>query len=94
MISTDGCCDTDSCVANSCCRNGNGCQNRCQCDACRSLATCSADPYNRILPQYGWMRVRGWLDGGVLGNTSNPASHFNGPYNATEVDNGQLTRCT
>ena len=58
----------------------------------RMVSTYNPDPYNRILPQYGWMRVRGWLDGGVLGNTSNPASHFNGPYNATEVDNGQLNQ--
>ncbi len=36
--------------------------------------------------------MRGWIDGGILGNTSNPASHFNGPYNATEVDNGQLNQ--
>ncbi|HEY2839418.1 MAG TPA: outer membrane beta-barrel protein [Pirellulales bacterium] len=50
------------------------------------------DPYNRLFPQGGLFSVRGWVNGGVLGNTSNPASQFNGPYNATEVDNGQLNQ--
>jgi hypothetical protein len=92
IISSDACYDADSCVTPSRCRKGNGCQNQCQCDACRALATCSADPYNRLLPQGGLISVRGWVDGGILGNTANPASHFNGPYNATEVDNGQLNQ--
>ena len=48
-----------------------------------ALANCSADPYCRLLPQDGFIRARGWIDGGILGNTSNPASHFNGPYNAS-----------
>src|SRR5215469_15099015 len=52
----------------------------------------TADPYNRLLRQDGPIRVRGWLDAGILGNTNNPPSHFNGPYNATEVDNGQFNQ--
>jgi hypothetical protein len=64
----------------------------CDADGCGAIAAGSADPYRRLLAQDRWMRVRGWVDGGVLGNTSNPASHFNGPYNATEVDNGQLNQ--
>lgn len=50
------------------------------------------DAYNRLLPQDGPIRVRGWMDAGILGNTSNPASHFNGPYNSQEVDNGQFNQ--
>lgn len=50
------------------------------------------DPYNRVLPQDGPIRIRGWMDAGILGNTSSPASHFNGPYNAQEVDNGQFNQ--
>lgn len=67
------------------------CPKRCNCPTCR-LKAVSTDPYNRILPQNGAFRIRGWVDGGILGNTSNPDSHFNGPYNATEVDNGQLNQ--
>jgi hypothetical protein len=36
--------------------------------------------------------VRGWMDAGILGNGSNPPSHFNGPYNSQEVDNGQFNQ--
>jgi hypothetical protein len=50
------------------------------------------DPYNRLLRQDGPIRVRGWLDAGILGNTASPASHFNGPYNSQEVDNGQFNQ--
>lgn len=50
------------------------------------------DPFNRLFPQQGLFRVRGWVNGGLLGNTSNPASRFNGPYNAQQVDNGQLNQ--
>lgn len=50
------------------------------------------DPYNRIFRQDGPISFRGWMDAGILGNTSNPASHFNGPYNSQEVDNGQFNQ--
>jgi len=30
---------------------------------------------------------RGWLDGGLMGNTSSPPSKFNGPYNAVDRSN-------
>lgn len=45
----------------------------------------AADPV-RILPGTDRFSVHGWLDGGILGNTSNPASHFNGPYNSVAQD--------
>ena len=31
--------------------------------------------------------ISGWLDGGLVGNTSSPASKFNGPYNAVDRSN-------
>ena len=31
--------------------------------------------------------IRGWLDGGLIGNTSSPTSKFNGPYNAVDRSN-------
>ncbi len=68
-----------------------GCANSCSA-AYRAISNCNADPYCRLLPQDGFIRARGWIDGGVLGNTSNPASNFNGPYNAVQVDNGQLNQ--
>jgi hypothetical protein len=79
--------------ASSCCRRECTCDLPCaknggQC--CRSPAP--ADPYLRLLPQDGLIRVRGWVDAGILGNTASPASHFNGPYNSQEVDNGQFNQ--
>jgi hypothetical protein len=46
-----------------------------------------ADPVRYLFPQSGRYRVRGWLDGGFLGNTGSPASKFNGPYNAVDRSN-------
>src|SRR5271169_2503490 len=54
---SDTSCDQDSGVAPSCCHSGNVMQSGCGCDCCRALSTCSADPYNRLLPQGGWIRV-------------------------------------
>ncbi|MDA9856986.1 porin [Rubripirellula sp.] len=34
----------------------------------------------------GW-ELSGWLDAGIIGNTSSPASKFNGPYNAVDRSN-------
>ena len=36
----------------------------------------------RLLPQDRRFRTHGWLDAGTVINTSQPASRFNGPYNA------------
>lgn len=52
----------------------------------------SADPYRRLFPQDGLFRFRGWVDSGILGNTSAPPSHFNGPYNAVQRDDGQFNQ--
>jgi hypothetical protein len=40
-----------------------------------------------LLPQTQRTSVRGWLDGGFMGNTGSPASKFNGPYNAVDRSN-------
>jgi hypothetical protein len=39
-----------------------------------------------LFPQYWPVRLRGWLDGGYMGNTRRPASRFHGPYNAVDRD--------
>ncbi len=62
------------------------------CRDCIGNTAFGADPYCPLFPQDRLFRFRGWLDGGILGNTSNPASHFNGPYNSQEVDNGQFNQ--
>jgi hypothetical protein len=51
---------------------------------------CCADACDRwyLFPQHECgMNVRGWLDGGFIGNTSSPDSKFNGPYNAVDRSN-------
>lgn len=40
-----------------------------------------------LFPQTDRTSVRGWLDGGFMGNTGNPGSKFNGPYNAVDRAN-------
>ncbi len=87
--SCGGECDCESCGCGNCGCGNCGCQ--CQ-DYTRCLTPGSVDPYCRLFPQDGFFSVRGWLDAGILGNTSNPASHFNGPYNSQEVDNGQFNQ--
>ncbi len=39
-----------------------------------------------FFPQYWPVRMRGWLNGGYMGNTRRPASRFHGPYNAVDRD--------
>ena len=71
-IETDD--DGEPCVTSRV-RGGKSCAATCQCQTC-CAAKCMVDPYNRLLPQGGWMRVRGWVDGGVFGNASNPGEPF------------------
>ncbi len=40
-----------------------------------------------LFPQTDRTSVRGWLDGGFMGNSGNPGSKFNGPYNAVDRAN-------
>ena len=34
----------------------------------------------------------GWVNGGIMGNSLNPATHFNGPVTFADRDNGQLNQ--
>ncbi len=56
------------------------------CASCPTARVCEVgcDPVWRAFPQDGRVRVRGWLDGGFVYNTSNPDSRFNGPYNSVD----------
>ncbi len=47
---------------------------------------------HRFFPQDGFVRVRGWIDGGYTYNATGPRSHFNGPYNAVDRDIPQLNQ--
>lgn len=47
-------------------------------------ATAAPDGVSRIIPQSGVFKAYGWLDAGTIYNTSQPASGFNGPYNAVD----------
>ena len=40
-----------------------------------------------LFPQGERLHFRGWLDGGLMGNSGNPGSKFNGPYNAVDRAN-------
>ena len=87
-------CDCDAgcdSLVDSDCATGCDCTTGCDQATC-GAGTGSGDPIWRIWPQDRPIRVRGWLDAGILGNTSNPGSHFNGPYNSQEVDNGQFNQ--
>ena len=68
---------------------GNG---QCLGDPCQVNTKFGADPYCRLFPQDRLFQFRGWLDAGILGNAASPSSHFNGPYNSQEVDNGQFNQ--
>lgn len=46
------------------------------------------DTADRLFGNDGPWQVYGWLDGGVIYNANNPASMFNGPYNA--IDRNEL----
>jgi hypothetical protein len=36
--------------------------------------------------------LTGWIDGGIMGNSLAPATHFNGPVTFPDMDNGQLNQ--
>ncbi len=59
---------------------GGGCS-QCQCETC-----CCDDATEQtfFFPQYWPIKLRGWLNGGYMGNMQNPPSRFHGPYNAVD----------
>lgn len=69
-----------------CCPSVNACD-----DACGN--PCSEQWF--MVPQdpCGW-NIKGWIDGGFIGNTSSPNSKFNGPYNAVDRSNEPMMNQT
>jgi hypothetical protein len=45
-----------------------------------------------LLPEYDGVRLYGWLQGGYLGNVSNPTSRFNGPWNSVDTNEAQFNQ--
>ncbi len=65
------CCDLMSCGSHVNCECGSGIDDR--------WFLFPQDPNG--------LSIRGWLNGGFIGNTSSPNSKFNGPYNAVDRSN-------
>jgi hypothetical protein len=92
----------NGCVGNcnGCCNGGCGCAPSCgpcasPCfgDCCKVYSPSAlVDPRHVFPTSPRGVSFRGWLDAGILGNTSNPMSGFNGPYNSQQVDNGQFNQ--
>ena len=60
------------------------------CDTCGACNACNAcEPWRLCTqcPDGEGINLYGWLDAGFVGNTSSPASNFNGPYNAVDRAN-------
>jgi len=91
--------------ANSCCDcncYGNGC---CCCESCGNCnPCCDCDCYcgydyftQRLYGSYSRLNdpstiFSGWVNGGIMANSFNPATHFNGPVTFADRDNGQLNQ--
>ncbi len=72
----------DDCVAQSCTASCN------TCDAGIFSGMDSACDPGYLFPQSDCgVNLRGWVNGGFIGNTSDPDSKFNGPYNAVDRSN-------
>ena len=72
----------DDCVAQSCTASCN------TCDAGIFSGVDSACDPGYLFPQSDCgVNLRGWVNGGFIGNTSDPDSKFNGPYNAVDRSN-------
>jgi hypothetical protein len=82
----NGCCNggCDSC-ANGGCDEGadDPCAMECpECEPWRLFNCGECSPW----------KVRGWLNGGFMWNTDDPASHFNGPVTFADRDDGQFNQ--
>ena len=71
---------------------GDGDCGLCETDAkdaglCDTCCPTEQDDFCHYLPDVGRLHFYGWLDAGFVGNTSSPASRFNGPYNAVDRSN-------
>lgn len=65
------------------------------CDDCCPLECCDEDAHRYF--DCCWCQSRdisiyGWANGGIEGNTQNPASHYNGPVTFPDRDDGQFNQ--
>jgi hypothetical protein len=58
----------------------------CACGSCATNGDCCAPWRLFCQREEGW-NFEGWVNAGIVGNTSSPASKFNGPYNAVDRSN-------
>ena len=58
----------------------------CSCSTCAQDGSMS-DAFGLNLRSAGGLKFSGWINGGIIGNTSSPGSRFNGPYNAVDRSN-------
>lgn len=58
----------------------------CAAVCCRCCPT-EDDSFCHYLPQFCRLHTYGWLNGGFVWNTADPASKFNGPYNGVDRSN-------
>jgi len=67
----------------------------CWCDSCPltcpDVTTCHLFDNCCCLKEHQ-TSLTGWIDGGIMGNSLAPATHFNGPVTFPDVDNGQLNQ--
>lgn len=58
-------------------------------DTCGPGCKCNEDSVADVLGLFycGKVKTYGWLDAGIIGNSSSPDSKFNGPYNAVDRSN-------
>jgi hypothetical protein len=88
--SSSACC----CCGNCCC----DCASNCGCGSCCDCGCCYFDYYTqRLYGSYSRLNdpntiFSGWVNGGIMGNSFNPATHFNGPVTFADRDNGQLNQ--
>lgn len=88
-----------SCASN-CCRNDCGCcGSNCNCCSCCDCDCCCSYDYftQRLYGRYSPLNdpstiFSGWVNGGIMANSFNPATHFNGPVTFADRDNGQLNQ--
>lgn len=92
------CNNCSSCGCNSCGNCGYGCGPCSGCCSCCDCNCCSYDYFTQRL--YGSCSrlndpntvFSGWVNGGIMGNSFNSATHFNGPVTFADRDNGQLNQ--
>src|SRR6185436_3834841 len=93
------CCDCNGCCHEKlghlccCCPKLHPCF--CWCDSCP--LTCEDQKVCRCFDDCCCLKehcatLTGWASGGIMGNSDDPASHFNGPVTFADRDDGQLNQ--